>query len=70
MIGHLQRNKVKYIVDKVDMIHSVDSYASCTRLLRQKLLRKMLLYVRAHRSKCSRRRKQIWPENGRGTCLL
>ena len=25
MIGHLQRNKVKYIVDKVQMIHSVDS---------------------------------------------
>lgn len=25
MIGHLQRNKVKYIVDKVCMIHSVDS---------------------------------------------
>lgn len=25
MIGHLQRNKVKYIVDKVFMIHSVDS---------------------------------------------
>lgn len=25
MIGHLQRNKVKYIVDKVTMIHSVDS---------------------------------------------
>lgn len=25
MIGHLQRNKVKYIVDKVVMIHSVDS---------------------------------------------
>ena len=25
MIGHLQRNKVKYIVDKVEMIHSVDS---------------------------------------------
>lgn len=24
-IGHLQRNKVKYIVDKVDLIHSVDS---------------------------------------------
>jgi len=24
-IGHLQTNKVKYIVDKVDMIHSVDS---------------------------------------------
>ncbi len=26
MIGHLQRNKVKYIVDKVYLIHSVDSY--------------------------------------------
>lgn len=26
MIGHLQRNKVKYIVDKVQLIHSVDSY--------------------------------------------
>ncbi len=25
MIGHLQRNKVKYIVDKVHLIHSVDS---------------------------------------------
>lgn len=25
MIGHLQRNKVKYIIDKVEMIHSVDS---------------------------------------------
>lgn len=26
MIGHLQRNKVKYIVDKVALIHSVDSF--------------------------------------------
>lgn len=26
MIGHLQRNKVKYIVDKAAMIHSVDSF--------------------------------------------
>ncbi len=25
MIGHLQRNKVKYIIDKVYLIHSVDS---------------------------------------------
>lgn len=25
MIGHLQRNKVKYIMDKVTLIHSVDS---------------------------------------------
>lgn len=26
MIGHLQRNKVKYIIDKVSLIHSVDTY--------------------------------------------
>ncbi|MCH4890232.1 YggS family pyridoxal phosphate-dependent enzyme [Acidaminobacter sp. JC074] len=26
LIGHLQTNKVKYIIDKVDLIHSVDSY--------------------------------------------
>lgn len=26
MIGHLQRNKVKYIVDRVALIHSVDSF--------------------------------------------
>lgn len=26
LIGHLQRNKVKYIIDKAYMIHSVDSY--------------------------------------------
>lgn len=25
LIGHLQRNKVKYIIDKVDLIHSLDS---------------------------------------------
>lgn len=26
MIGHLQRNKVKYMIDRVALIHSVDSY--------------------------------------------
>lgn len=25
MIGHLQRNKVKYMIDKAELIHSVDS---------------------------------------------
>lgn len=25
LIGHLQKNKVKYIIDKVDLIHTVDS---------------------------------------------
>ena len=26
LIGHLQKNKVKYIIDKVELIHSVESY--------------------------------------------
>ncbi len=26
LIGHLQKNKIKYIIDKVELIHSVDSF--------------------------------------------
>ncbi|MCM1568295.1 MAG: YggS family pyridoxal phosphate-dependent enzyme [Roseburia sp.] len=37
MIGHLQRNKVKYIVDKVYMIHSVDSYRLAEEISREAL---------------------------------
>lgn len=32
LIGHLQRNKVKYIVDKVHLIHSVDSVRLATEI--------------------------------------
>ena len=35
MIGHLQRNKVKYIVDKVSMIHSVDSMKLAEEISRE-----------------------------------
>jgi len=35
MIGHLQRNKVKYIVDKVSMIHSVDSLRLAEEISRE-----------------------------------
>ena len=35
MIGHLQRNKVKYIVGKVSMIHSVDSLHLAEEISRQ-----------------------------------
>ncbi|ABR48954.1 alanine racemase domain protein [Alkaliphilus metalliredigens QYMF] len=35
MIGHLQRNKVKYIIDKVDFIHSLDSYALALEIEKQ-----------------------------------
>ncbi|MBE5921555.1 MAG: YggS family pyridoxal phosphate-dependent enzyme [Lachnospiraceae bacterium] len=32
LIGHLQRNKVKYIIDKTFLIHSVDSYRLALQL--------------------------------------
>ncbi|MBO4846835.1 MAG: YggS family pyridoxal phosphate-dependent enzyme [Lachnospiraceae bacterium] len=35
MIGHLQTNKVKYIADKVYMIHSVDSVKLATEISRR-----------------------------------
>lgn len=35
MIGHLQRNKVKYIVDKVALIHSVDSVSLLNEINRR-----------------------------------
>lgn len=37
MIGHLQRNKVKYIVDKVYLIHSVDSLRLAEEISREAL---------------------------------
>lgn len=42
MIGHLQRNKVKYIVDKVALIHSVDSYR-LAQMIHQESLKKNLV---------------------------
>lgn len=35
MIGHLQTNKVKYIVDKVTLIHSVDSYKLAAQISKE-----------------------------------
>ncbi len=35
LIGHLQTNKVKYIIDKVNLIHSVDSYKLATEINNQ-----------------------------------
>lgn len=35
LIGHLQKNKVKYIIDKVELIHSVDSFELAKEIDRQ-----------------------------------
>ncbi len=35
LIGHLQKNKVKYIIDKVELIHSVESFELAKEIDRQ-----------------------------------
>lgn len=40
MIGHLQRNKVKYIIDKVSMVHSVDSVRLAEAIHRKRAAKK------------------------------
>lgn len=37
LIGHLQRNKVKYIIDKVHLIHSVDSIRLAEQIQKEAL---------------------------------
>lgn len=46
-IGHLQRNKVKYIVDKVDMIQSVDSVRLALEIERECAKRNIIMPILA-----------------------
>ncbi len=41
MIGHLQRNKVKYIIDKVALIHSVDSLRLASEISKEAVKHKL-----------------------------
>lgn len=45
MIGHLQRNKVKYIVDKVSLIHSVDSLKLAEEISREALKKQVQVSI-------------------------
>jgi len=45
MIGHLQRNKVKYIVDKVALIHSVDSYRLAEEISKEAIKKKLVVPI-------------------------
>lgn len=45
MIGHLQRNKVKYIVDKVSLIHSVDSLRLAEEISKEAQKRKLTVSI-------------------------
>ena len=59
MIGHLQRNKVKYIVDKAYLIHSVDSVRLAEEISKEALKKNVeadiLIEVNADRGG-----KQVW----------
>ncbi len=44
-IGHLQSNKVKYIIDKVSMIHSVDSLSLAKEIEKQAAKRALIMPV-------------------------
>ena len=45
MIGHLQRNKVKYIIDKVVLIHSVDSLRLAETINKEALKKNLVMDV-------------------------
>jgi pyridoxal phosphate enzyme (YggS family) len=45
MIGHLQTNKIKYIIDKIGLIHSLDSLSLAREINRQALLQNMKVQV-------------------------
>ena len=45
LIGHLQTNKVKYIIDKVYMIHSVDSYKLACEISRQAVKKNVIMPI-------------------------
>ena len=45
MIGHLQTNKVKYIVDKVSLIHSVDSVKLAHEISRQAVKKNVVVPI-------------------------
>ena len=44
-IGHLQTNKVKNIIDKVSLIHSVDSYRLAEEISRQAVKRNIIVNI-------------------------
>lgn len=45
LIGHLQTNKVKYIIDKVSLIHSVDSIRLAEQIQKEALKHKIVCHI-------------------------
>lgn len=68
-IGHLQTNKVKYIIDKVHMIHSLDSERLAAEIDRQAakhgLVMKVLVEINAGREE---NKDGVMPEEAEALC--
>lgn len=45
MIGHLQTNKVKYIIDKVSLIHSVDSLKLAKEISKEAIKKNVIAHI-------------------------
>ena len=69
-IGHLQTNKVKYIIDKVHMIHSVDSERLAVEIDRQAAkhgtVMKVLVEINSGREE---NKDGVMPEDAAALCL-
>lgn len=69
-IGHLQTNKVKYIIDKVDMIHSLDSEKLAAEIDRQAqkhgIVMNVLVEINSGREE---NKSGVMPEDAEALCL-
>ena len=69
-IGHLQTNKVKYIIDKVSMIHSLDSERLAkeidTQAKKHGLVMKVLVEINSGREE---NKDGVMPEEAEALCL-
>ena len=69
MIGHLQRNKVKYIVDKVAMIHSVDSLR-LAETIEKEAAKKAVIVPILIEVNVAQEESKFWSETGRSFTVL
>ncbi|MBE6627576.1 MAG: YggS family pyridoxal phosphate-dependent enzyme [Ruminococcaceae bacterium] len=69
-IGTLQRNKVKYIIDKVCMIHSLDSLSLAAEIEKQAAKHGITMDVLAEiNSGCEENKSGLYPEEVEAFCL-
>ena len=67
MIGHLQKNKVRQVIDKAVLIHSVDTVGLAEQIEKEAVKRDLDVSILG--GQCRRRRVQIWfcPGRSRGS---